>query len=341
MPSVGLRLACVVLATSCLPVRFTPPTLPVVPAAVAPPSLPSTEARERVVLPDDTRIAAPSARLGRDAVLALGPVPEAPSTAWEFLRRLLARATVPVLDLTGIDRMNAHVEPNSRGRSLTLDGPLLAATWAAQLGSATHLLVTESLAVADEPVRVERSEAPSPEVAARYREAVASAAARCRTVADQASRELTDLEAAWRQAEARYRDAQNFLTVPDRQSEMVARSAYEGAVASLTARRDECRALAAQGAGDPAARVSVASTVRPVARGSFRVVAVPGGVLVWSASFARAGETRDDAVRALLDAVLDALPAFAAAPVAEGEAAPPDRTRARRGHHRRRRGDPR
>lgn len=330
-----------VLLASCLPVRFQAPSLPVVPAAIAPPLLPPTETHERVVLPEDTRVAAQASRLGRDAVLALGPVSDAPSTGWEFLRRLLARATVPVLDLTGIDRLTAHVEPTHRGRALALDGPLLAATWAAQLGSATHLLVTESLVVSEEPVRVERTDAPSAAVAARFREEVTTAAARCRAVAEQADRDLTGLEAAWRQAEARYRNAQNVFTVPDRQSEAEARSAYQGAVASLTARRDECRAQAARAAADVSERVSVGTALRPVARGSFRVVAVPGGLLVWSASLARSGATRDAAVSALLDAALDALPAFAAAPARESEAATPEPARRGRGRHRRRRGEPR
>jgi hypothetical protein len=332
------RLACVVLASSCLPLRFQAPTLPVPPAIASPPSLPASRVIERAVLPAEARAAARGLRLRHDTVLAVGPVPASEALSWELLRRLLGRSVVPLLDLSGIEHLSARVEPSARGRELRLEGPLLAATWAAQLGTATHLLVTETLSVGEEPLRVERRYEPTPDELARYQRDLSEIVTRCRQVRPTIERDLVSVATAWTEAEEHFRGGATFFTVPDRVGEREARAAYDGTVTLLNERVATCRSIeASAGGATPVVAPSFADVVGTVARGSFRLVAVPGGELLWSASLARVGANRDVAVSALLDGLLDALPDLTRPAPQEPRASdpqPPTPRRARGRHHR-------
>ncbi len=334
-----LGAACLALAASCVPLRFRAPTLPSPPALVSPPTLPEARVVERALLPDDARVSARGLRVRHDTVLAVGPIPGAAPLTWELLRRVLARSVVPVLDLSGMERLSAHVEPSARARALRLEGPLLAATWAAELGSATHLLVTEAVSVGDERVRVERRRALSPDERARYQEELTRGVARCRQSAPQMERDLVGAAAAWSEAEERFRRGVTFLHVPDVQSERDARAVYDATVALFNARIEACQGIEARARDPHADEVSEGERSAIVARGSFRLVAVPGGELLWSASLTRSGAGQAEALGALLDALLDALPVLTR-PAPQEQAAPsaePAPTHRGHGRHRRRR----
>lgn len=64
---------------------------------------------------------------------------------FELLQRVLARRAVRVLDLSRTTELEAKVTGDARDRGTTLEGPWLAAVWAARWGGASHILVSDDL----------------------------------------------------------------------------------------------------------------------------------------------------------------------------------------------------
>lgn len=70
---------------------------------------------------------------------------------FEVLHRLLTRRSVRVLDLSRASELRARVEGPGRDRDTTLEGPWLAASWAARWGGASHLFVSDEISTARRP----------------------------------------------------------------------------------------------------------------------------------------------------------------------------------------------
>lgn len=90
--------------------------------------------------------------LRRSMVVGLAPVRVGERDGvFEVLHRLLARRSVRVLDLSRASELRARVEGPAREQETTLEGPWLAASWAARWGGASHLLVSDEVSAAQRP----------------------------------------------------------------------------------------------------------------------------------------------------------------------------------------------
>jgi hypothetical protein len=85
-------------------------------------------------------------------VVGLAPVRVgARDGVFEVLHRMLLRRSVRVLDLSRASELRARVEGPGRDQDTTLEGPWLAASWAARWGGASHLFVSDEISTAQRP----------------------------------------------------------------------------------------------------------------------------------------------------------------------------------------------
>lgn len=94
-------------------------------------------------------VASPGFHLRRSMTVAVAPLRSGErDLVFDLLQRILARRAVRVLDLSRTTELQAKVADASRDRGTTLEGPWLAAVWAARWGGASHILVSDNLATA-------------------------------------------------------------------------------------------------------------------------------------------------------------------------------------------------
>lgn len=90
--------------------------------------------------------------LRRGMTVAITPVSFAGrDVVFEVLQRMLARRSVHLLDLSRSMELRAKVHGPERERGTSLEGPWMAAVWAARWGGASHVLVSDALATAAAP----------------------------------------------------------------------------------------------------------------------------------------------------------------------------------------------
>lgn len=346
----GRALALLVAATvppGCLGPAFRVPALTAFPPLARAPSVPAGESVSGPVPNGVTEMQSTRANLlRRDAVLAVGPIGrDGHDLSLALLQRLLARRDVRVIDLSRSGALDAQAASTRADPTTTLHGPWSALTWAARWGDASMLLVSE-------PVTVTRVADPR-QARLRYDAAALAAYAseRDARVAECRDR-LPRLEAEQRRVAAEYQQARSEYEATRTWVDRIGRDAggerarqeVEAALAALEAQRAGCASAERDlpSADVLTGRAAAQNDARTMsqASGSFRVIALPGGELLWTASLARRGDDDELAVGALLDAVVDTLHGDRRTPTV-GDAAAPEvpavEARPRRGRHRRRR----
>ncbi len=265
-----------------------------------------------------------NARLSRASLVAVGPVRAgAEDLGAELLRRLLARRGPRVLDLTRGELLRVRVERRSGDDNLVFEGPLTSVAWAARLGAATHLLLCDGVTVDAYSATTRTTVQYDPAVLEAYTRDRSRAVEGCTASRTQVEREMPTFTQAFEQADEEYRRTRPIVQFGVDRSRDEAAERYRDVVALFTARREECATIEARLPTAEALRTNAPrgenAEARMRASGVFRLLEVPGGEVLWTATITRDGRDASVAVASLLEAALDALPG-----VARGTPSPAD-----------------
>lgn len=334
----------------CVGPAFRVPTLPSFPSLGRNPAVPAGESVSGAVPNGVTEVeAARPSFLRRDAVLAVGPVSrDARDLSHPLLQRLLARRSARVMDLSHSGDLQAQAASTRTDPTTTLRGPWSALSWAARWGDASMLLVSDPVTVTRVPDSRQARLRYDATALAAYASERDARVAECHDRMPRIDAEQRRIEGEFQEARRQYEATRTWVDRMGRDTGAEsARQEVETALAGLEAQRAACvaaeRDLPAADVltGRAAAQNERDARTMSQARGTFRVIALPGGELLWTASLARRGDDDEAAIGALLDAVVDTLHGDRRTPTVgdEAPAAPADTPAARpahRGRHRRR-----
>ncbi len=338
----------VAMPLGCVGPAFRVPTLPSFPTLGRGPSVPAGESVSGPVPNGVTEMrSARASLLRRDAVLAVGPIGrDGRDLSLPLLQRLLARRDVRVMDLSQSGGLEAQAASTRADPTTTLRGPWSALSWAARWGDASMLLVSGPIAVTRVPDPRQSRLRYDAAALATYAGERDARVAECRERLPRIEAEQRRVEGEFQEARRVYEATRTWVDRMGRDTGAErARQEVETALASLEAQRAACASAerdlpsADVLTGRAAAQNERDARSMSQASGAFRVVALPGGELLWTASLARRGDDDDLAVGALLDAVVDTLHGDRRTPTVGDEPAPDAPTAptpARRGRHRRR-----
>lgn len=340
-----------VLAGGCVGPAFRVPTLSRLPALERNPSVPLGQSETGAVPNGVTEVQATRGPLfRRDAVLAVGPITLGErDLSLPLLQRLLARRGARVMDLSQSGSLQALASTSRADPTTTLRGPWSALTWAARWGDASMLLVNDPVTVTHVPDPRRARVRYDPTELASYTNEREARVAECQQRLPRIEAEERRIEREYQTARREHEATRTWIDRLGRDTEAErAQQAVETALATLTAQRSTCEAALRS---LPSAEVLTgraadhnARDARTMAQasGTFRVIAMPGGELLWTASLVRRGDNDEQALGMLLDAVVDTLhgdrrtPTVGDEPSAASSAAPPPaRPRTRRGRTRR------
>ncbi len=339
------------IGLGCVGPAFRLPTLPSFPTLARAPAVPSGELVSGAVPNGVTDVqSARATLLRRDLSLAVGPVVVAGGRelSLPLLGRLLARGGARVLDLSAAGNLTLAASSNRLDPALNLRGPWSALVWASRWGDASMLLLSDPVVisrVADPRQARLRYDA---EALASYRTARDSLVSECEGRLPRMEAEQRRVEGEYREARREYEATRTWVDRMGRDTGAEnARQAVEESLRALEAQRTAC-ASAVRGlpsaevlTGRAASQNERDARTMAQASGTFRVVGLPGGEVLWTASLARRGDDDEAAVASLLDAVVDTLHGDRRTPTV-GDAAPaepaptaPAASRPRRSRHRR------
>ena len=295
---------------------FRMPTVPVVPAAPRLPETPSpVEERERGQAPGETDVAAaPGARLGRGALVAVAPMRAGDRDLGALvLRQMLRRRHVRVLDLTGAGDVTVEVARGREDERQTVRGPMLAVTWGVRPGAATHVLLAQGLRTEVLPITEVQRRRIEPESLAAYGAALERAQSGCQGPGVRLAREAAEFRAAFARALTEWETGRSRVFPSDPAPVEEGRQRLRDFDEASERFVELCRRASSLPDVDAVRRGGTSEAVSQVDRvgvasGEFRVVGVPGGEVLWSAALRRVGATPDEALDRLIDAALDALP---------------------------------
>ena len=334
----------------CVGPAFRVPTLPTFTTLGRNPTVPAGESVSGAVPNGVTEVQAiRELRLRRDTLLAVGPVVAGDrDLSLPLLQRLLARRTTRVMDLSQSGPLHAQATITRADQAVIVNGPWGALAWAARWGDASMLLVSD-------PVQVARVADPrqarvryDPTALASYASEREGRVAECRGRLPRIEAERARVEAEFQGAQREYEASRTWLDRAGRDTDGErARQQVQDALAALEAQRSVCSAALQLPAADALTGHAAAQNERDArtmaqASATFRLVALPGGELLWTASLVRRGDDDAQAVDNLLTAVVDTLngdhrtPTIGEEPppaAPAGQAPPPPRHRPRRRRH--------
>jgi hypothetical protein len=339
-------------ASACSGPAFRMPTLPVFAALARNPSVPTGESITGAVPNGVTEVqAAREMRLRRDAVLAVGPINVGErDLSMALLQRLLARHSTRVMDLSLSGSLRANGVFNRGETNVTLSGPWGALVWAARWGDATMLLLSEAVEIERVPDPRQSRLRYDPAVLATYAQERDRRVAECEGRMPRIESERQRLDTEFRAAREEYERTRTWLDRLSRDTEGErARQQVQDALSSLETQQGICGTALRQLpsadvlSGRAAAQNDQVARTMSQARATFRVIGLPGGELLWTATLVRRGDDEAQAVGNLLDAVVDTLNGNTRTPTIGDEApappppagAPPSRRTPRHPHHRR------
>lgn len=260
------------------------------------------------------------ARLSRSTVLAVGPtLAGARDVGGELLRRLLARHSVRVLDLTRAGDLRVRAERRAGDDAVTWEGSFAATVWAARLGAATHLLVIDDLTLGDDAATTRWTPRFDPADLDAYARAREMQTRECAATRSRLEREVPRFQQAFDAARQEHQRDRPLIQLGRDDSEAEAEGRYRDALQLLTARLDACVSLEARlptvEALATRAQQSVHDSVERQFRASatFRLLEVPGAEVLWVATLARDAASESAALGALFESALDAMPGLARA----------------------------
>lgn len=300
----------------CVGPAFRLPTLPSFPALARRPAVPSGELVSGAVPNGVTDVqSARATLLRRDTSLAVGPiVAGSRDLSLALLGRLLARRGARVLDLSAAGDLTLAASSSRLDPALNLRGPWRALVWASRWGDASMLLLSD-------PVVIGRVADPrqarlryDPDALSSYQTARDSLVGECEVRLPRMEAEQRRVEGEYREARREYVATRTWVDRMGRDTgEEGARQAVEESLRALEVQRAACAAAlrelpsAEVLTGRAASQNERDARTMAQASGSFRVVALPGGEVLWTASLARRGDDDEAALANLLDAVVDTL----------------------------------